>query len=153
MDNAIFVVKKASERSSDDGTGRLVVAGPPSGDQDALRGPLGLVRAANGNLISAQGDAFNGDPNFPSEIFPSEIVELTKNGKFVDQFSVDPGQGGAFGIALEQKEDCPGDFRFAAVDDNVPNLLVWDVKSKSCGKGDDGDDDDQGACDGNDDQQ
>lgn len=134
MDNTIYVVKDASERSTSDGTGKVVVAGPPSGPEQHLRGPLGLVRAANGDLISAQGDAFNGDPNFPSE-----IVEFTKNGKFVDQISVDPGQGGAFGIALEQRKDDPGRFRFAAVDDNVPDLLVWDVNSQSCG----GDDDDE----------
>jgi hypothetical protein len=134
MDNAIYVVKDASDRRTDGGTGRVVVAGPPPPSNDPhLRGPLGLVRAANGNLISAQGDAFNADPNFPSE-----IVEFTKNGKFVDQISVDPAQGGAFGIALEQKRDDPGKFRFAAVDDNVPDLLVWDVKSRSCG--DDNDD-------------
>jgi hypothetical protein len=118
MDNAIYEVKDASDRCTDSGTGRIVV-----NDSAHLHGPLGLVRAANGNLISAQGDAVNGDANQPSE-----IVEFTKDGHFVDQISVDMAQGGAFGIALDQKEDDPDDFRFAAVDDNVPNVLIWDVK-------------------------
>jgi hypothetical protein len=130
-DNAIYLVKDASQRSTG-GTGRPIVAGPPTGTEERLHGPLGLVRAANGNLVSSQGDAVNSNPNEPSE-----IVEFTKNGKFVDQIPVDPAQGGAFGIALEQKKDNPCDFRFAAVDDNVPNLLVWDVNSQSRGCDDD----------------
>jgi hypothetical protein len=48
----------------------------------------------NGDLITANGDAVNGDPTQPSE-----IVEFTKNGEFVGQFNVDAGQEGAFGMA------------------------------------------------------
>jgi len=36
-------------------------------DTTHLHGPLGLVRAASGDLISAQGDAVDPDPNQPSE--------------------------------------------------------------------------------------
>lgn len=116
-DNAIFLVKDASDRRTDAGMGRPVVT-----DQTHLHGPLALALAANGDLISAQGDAVNGDP-----AQPSEIVEFTKNGKFVEQISVDPSQGGAFGLALQQRRDDPDDFRFAAVDDNVPTLDVWNL--------------------------
>jgi hypothetical protein len=38
-----------------------------------LRGPLALALAPNGDLITANGDAVNGDPTQPSE-----IVEFTK---------------------------------------------------------------------------
>jgi hypothetical protein len=79
------------------------------------------LRANNGNLISAQGDAVNGDPNFPSE-----IVEATANGRFVAQFSLDPAQGSAFGVALE--ENNRGGFRFAAVNDDTNMLEVWKVR-------------------------
>jgi hypothetical protein len=85
-----------------------------------LHGPLGLVRASNGDLISSQGDAVNPDPKHPSE-----IVEFTSKGKFVAQFSIDPAPGSAFGLALESSAD---GFRFAAVDDALNVLDVWVVK-------------------------
>jgi hypothetical protein len=50
-------------------------------------------------------------------------VEFTEQGNFIGQFDVDPGQGGAFGIAVEAS----GDHRtqFAAVDDNTNDLSVY----------------------------
>jgi hypothetical protein len=118
-DNNVFAVNLSS--GTDAGMGVPIVNAP---SKKHLHGPLGLVRAANGDLISAQGDAVN-----PKKKEPSEIVEFTMNGEFVAQISVDPGLGGAFGIALEQlTPGDPDDFRFAAVNDNVPNLDVWDVK-------------------------
>jgi hypothetical protein len=117
-DNNIFAVNLAS---APQGMGVPIVNAP---SKKHLHGPLGLVRAANGDLIAAQGDAVN-----PKKSEPSEIVEFTPNGEFVAQISVDPGLGGAFGIALEQLiPGDPDDFRFAAVNDNVPNLDVWDVQ-------------------------
>jgi hypothetical protein len=77
-------------RTSDAGMGNLVYQ-----DSAHLRGPLGLVLLPNGDLIAANGDAVNGDPNQPSE-----LVEFTPQGKFVGQFSIDPSQGAAFGIAV-----------------------------------------------------
>ncbi len=57
------------------------------------------------------------DPNHPSE-----IVELTKSGKFVGQFNVDAGTGEAFGIGstLVDRDTA----RLAVVDDNANDLLV-----------------------------
>jgi hypothetical protein len=82
------------------------------------RGPFGLVLAPNGNLIAANGDAVNGDPNQPSE-----LGEFTKTGHFVRQVSVDAsGQGGASGIADATIGD---DVRFAAVDDVNNTSKVW----------------------------
>jgi len=74
-----------------------------------------LVLAPNGNLLTANGDAVNGDPTHPSE-----IVEFTKSGEFVREFNVDAGQRGAFGIATVLSGYLP--FNFAAVDD-VPNTI------------------------------
>ncbi|HXZ13556.1 MAG TPA: hypothetical protein VEG64_14305 [Candidatus Sulfotelmatobacter sp.] len=113
-DNGIFAIERASDRESDAGMGKLVVS-----DAKHLHGPLGLILAPNGDLISAQGDAFNPDPTQPSE-----IVEFTREGKFVAQVSVDPAEGGAFGLALRAHGD---DFVFAAVDDNVPDIQIWVV--------------------------
>jgi hypothetical protein len=115
-DNTIFAVDDASDRHHDRGPGRPVVT-----DMTVLHGPLGLVRAKNGDLLSAQGDiaAFV----TPDET-PSAIVEFTKKGGVVDQFSVDPGQGGAFGLALEENRH---GFRLAAVDDNANVLDIWIV--------------------------
>lgn len=114
-DNLIYAVANASQRTRDDGTGRVVV-----NDSTHLHGPLGLVRAANGDLISAQGDAVNGDPNQPSE-----IVEFTAKGAFVAEFSIDSAPGSAFGLALDGSGFRT---RFAAVDDGQNVLDIWNVK-------------------------
>jgi DNA-binding beta-propeller fold protein YncE len=114
-DNIIYAVDGCSH-TRDRGKGRPVVT-----DTEHLHGPLGLVRAANGDLISAQGDAVNFDPNQPSE-----IVEFTAGGRFVDQFSIDPAPGSAFGVALDEKSH--GAFDFAAVDDGLNVLDVWNVR-------------------------
>jgi hypothetical protein len=114
-DNAIFAVDDASDTSADRGRGRVVVR-----DAVHLHGPLGLARANNGDLISAQGDAVNPDANQPSE-----IVEFTATGRFVTEFSIDPAPGSAFGLALQEAGD---GFRFAAVDDGLNVLDVWKVE-------------------------
>lgn len=114
-DNAIFAIPNAGRTKRDHGMGRMVYA-----DNAHLRGPLALVLASDGHLLTANGDAVNGDATQPSE-----IVEFTKSGKFVAQFSVDTGgQGGAFGIAFAGSDD---GFRFAAVDDIVNAVDIWMV--------------------------
>jgi hypothetical protein len=114
-DNAIYSIPNAVERDDAVVKGELVYL-----DDSHLRGPLGLLLAPNGNLITANGDAINADA-----AFPSELVEFTKDGRFVAQFSVDPGEGGAFGIALHRNDD---ELRFAAVDDVTNSLKIWTLK-------------------------
>jgi hypothetical protein len=113
-DNAIFAVPNAATRGATGaGTGSIIF------QDNHLRGPLALAFAPNGDLITSNGDAVNGDPTQPSE-----IVEFTKRGKFVSQFNVDAGQGGAFGIGI-----APVSFdtvRLAVVDDNANDILVID---------------------------
>jgi hypothetical protein len=113
-DNAIFAIRHASHAQLDHGTGRLVVSDPIH-----MHGPLALARAGNGDLITSQGDAVNPDPTQVSE-----IVEYTASGRFVAQFSIDPGPGSAFGLALHSSDD---GFAFAAVDDGLNVLDVWIV--------------------------
>jgi hypothetical protein len=73
-------------------------------NKEHLRGPLGLVMERNGNLIVTNGDVVNGNPNQPSE-----MVEFTRWGHFVTQYSVDlGGQEGAFGLALEEGREEDG---------------------------------------------
>ena len=84
-DNEIFAVKNASKAKTDHGTGSVVYA-----DQTHLHGPLGLAFAPNGDLITANGDAVNADPNQSSE-----LVEFTRKGKFVAQLQVNMNAGGA----------------------------------------------------------
>jgi uncharacterized protein (TIGR03118 family) len=111
LDNEIFAVKNASDARRDGGTGRVAVK-----DDTHLHGPLGLVLAPNGDLIVANGDAFNMDPKNLNE-----IAEFTPKGQFVGQFQLDTGAGGAaFGIALYTGPD--GKLHFAAVDDNTATL-------------------------------
>jgi hypothetical protein len=79
--------------------------------------PLALVLAPNGDLVTSNGDAVNPDPTQPSE-----IVELTKSGKCVEQFNVDTGTGGTFGIALINSITA----HLAVVDDNTNDIIVID---------------------------
>jgi hypothetical protein len=116
-DNAIFAISQARRRGSDGGMGTLVVQ-----DNAHLRGPLGLVLAPNGDLVMTNGDAVNGDPTQPSE-----ILEYTISGEFVDETPINSSgmQGGAFGIALMRID---GETLFAAVDDIFNTLKVWKVQ-------------------------
>lgn len=111
-DNAVYAIHNASSRKSSAGLGRLVYQ-----DDKHLHGALGLAAAPNGHLLVTNNDAINSDP-----AQPSEIVEFTLTGDFVKQLSVDPGQGGSFGLAVATGADTA---RFAAVDDVTSTLLVW----------------------------
>ncbi len=59
-----------------------------------------MVLAPDGHLLVSNSDGINSDPNQPSE-----IVEFTVNGQFVGQLSVDPAQGGPFGLNILQVTD------------------------------------------------
>ncbi len=113
-DNAIYAIPHASTRTTDAGTGSLVYQDPKH-----LHGPLGLIQAPNGDLLTTNGDAINPDPKHQSE-----IVEFTPDGHFIAQRSVDPVAGAAFGLALGTFNN---QTRFAAVDDNFNVLDVWNV--------------------------
>jgi hypothetical protein len=111
-DNAIFAVSGAGDTTTDLGKGKRLIQ-----DNKHFHGPLGLVRASNGDLISAQGDAVNFDKSKPSQ-----IVEVTQTGAFVSQFTVNHAPGSAFGVALT--ESAAGS-RFAVVDDGSNMVHVW----------------------------
>jgi uncharacterized protein (TIGR03118 family) len=124
-DNVIYAIKNAAVTTKDQGKGKLVVIDPQH-----LHGPLALALAPNGDLIAANGDAVNADPNQLNE-----LVEYTKQGKFVGQFQVDSGAAGAaFGLAVQQFGN---QVRFAAVDDNANALKIWtfETTKKSTGAG------------------
>jgi len=117
-DNAIFAVSHASRLSHPGGRGHLVFA-------DAhLRGPLALRLTPNGHLITANGDAVNGDV-----LHPSEIVEFTKSGRFVRESDVDSSQGGAFGIDTVLHGDGP--FNYAVIDDVTNSIAVYRLSKDS----------------------
>ncbi len=107
--NAIYAIAHAGRIRFDNGTGRVVYQDPAH-----LRGPIGLVIAPNGDLLTTNGDAVNGDPNFPSE-----LIEFTPRGQFVGQLSLDPAQGGAFGLTVEGN---PHFVDVITVDDNNSTL-------------------------------
>jgi hypothetical protein len=108
----IFSVANAGTTTTDGGKGAVVVA-----DVQHLHGPTGLVLAPNGDLITANGDAVNTDPNQPSE-----LVEFTPSGRFVNQFSIDPLNAGGFGLAVTS---AGGQVHFAAVNDNQNVVTIW----------------------------
>jgi hypothetical protein len=116
-DNAIYKVSNAGSAATDQGKGTVFVA-----NEAHLHGPLGLIRAPNGDLITSQGDAVN-----PVSGQFSEIVEYDSSGHFVPpQLQVDPSAGAAFGLALEITAT---GFRFAAVDDATNVLDIWVVNN------------------------
>lgn len=114
LDNEIFALEGAGKTKSDLGTGKVVFS-----DSTHLRGPLGLIIATNGDLITA-----NGDPTTVtnSTAGPSEIVEFTKGGHFVRTFSIDSAAGSAF--ALNELFES-GTIQFSYVDDAEATLTIW----------------------------
>jgi hypothetical protein len=114
LDNQIFAVSHAGSTFADHGRGKMVYQ-----DATHLHGPLGLVQAPNGDLITANYDAVNTDPNQPSE-----LVEFTTSGKFVSQFSIDPANAGSFNLAVISNG---GQLQLDAVDDNTNSLKVWSI--------------------------
>jgi hypothetical protein len=112
-DNAIYAINGAAEATSSMGTGAMIF-----NDATKLHGPLELSLAPNGHLIVANSDGSNADPNQPSE-----LVEFTTTGQFVAQYSVDPNNGGAFGLNVTPMGTQT--VRLAAVDDNANTLKIF----------------------------
>lgn len=113
-DNAVFAVQHAATRTGSGGKGTIIYA-----DEVHLHGPLGMAETPSGHLVVANSDVINGDPEQPSE-----IVEFTKQDQFVKQLSVDPAQGGSFGLAVSVSLQTQTAL-LAAVDDNTATLTVW----------------------------
>jgi hypothetical protein len=111
-DNAVFAVDHAGMRGNSGSKGTVIYA-----DSVHLHGPLAMAEAPNGHLVVSNSDVINSNP-----LLPSEIVEFTKQGRFVSQLSIDPAQGGSFGLATNVSGS---ESFFAAVDDNTATLIVW----------------------------
>jgi hypothetical protein len=111
-DNAVFSVQNAKTRTTSGGKGTVIYS-----DAVHLHGPLAMAQAPNGHLLVSNSDVINSNPHLPSE-----YVEFTKQGQFVAQLSIDPAQGGAFGLDVNVKG---GESFLAAVDDNTATLIQW----------------------------
>jgi hypothetical protein len=111
-DNAVFALPNAGSTTQDEGRGKVIYASDVH-----LHGPLGMIMAPNGDLVVANNDAINPNPNQPSA-----LAEFTTAGKFVKEITLDSNPGGSFGLAVETSGNT---VHFAAVDDNVNTLLVW----------------------------
>jgi hypothetical protein len=116
-DNAVYSISGAGELEASAGTGTKVYQ-----DLTHLHGPIDLALAPSGDLIVANSDGSNVDPNQPSE-----LVEFTPQGQFVSQFSVDMNNGGAFGVALTTIGNGAA-VRAAAVDDNQNTITSWTLQ-------------------------
>lgn len=112
--NKIYAVPEALTTTQDEGTGSVIYS-----DLTKLHGPLGLVLAANNHLIIADGDATNADPNQNSE-----LVEITRSGSFIGEFSTDSSPAANFGIAVGSHD---GSNFFAAVNDDNNTVSIWDL--------------------------
>ena len=113
-DNAVYLISNAATRPASTGKGSVVYT-----DSTHLHGPLGMALAPDSHLVVANADVINSDPNQPSE-----IVEFTQQGQFIKQLSMDPAQGGSFGLAVNVTQNTAF---FAAVDDNTATLSVWPI--------------------------
>ena len=113
LDNEIFELDGAGHTTTDLGTGTVLFS-----DSTHLRGPLGLILATNGHLITA-----NADPSTVTNTTAgtSEIVEFTRHGKFVRTFSIDSAPGSAFAINELMKNDF---IQFSYVDDAESTLTI-----------------------------
>jgi hypothetical protein len=113
LDNEIFALDGAGKTSTDLGKGTLVFS-----DTTHLRGPLGLILATNGDLITA-----NADPTTVTNTTAgtSEIVEFTRHGNFVRTFSIDSASGSAFAINELIRR---GFIQFSYVDDAEATLSI-----------------------------
>jgi len=112
VENAVYAIPNALTTNSDHGKGSLVFQ-----DNTDLHGPFGMILSSNGDLIIANADSVNVDPNHPSE-----LVEITPKGHLVATKSIDPTPGGAFEIA---ESFTLGVHRFAYVDDVTSDLTIW----------------------------
>jgi hypothetical protein len=117
ISSSIFALPNANTLTGPSSAGFLVYH-----DTVHLHGPLGLVLAPNGDLISAQNDGINTNPAMPSEIVEFTPVPHTV-GIFVAQYSIDPNLGSAFDIALNQSPDPLVPLGFAYVDDFSGTLV------------------------------
>lgn len=113
-DNAIYSIPNAATATGPQTPALLVQ------DSAHLHGPLDLSILPNGHLLVADSDGSNADPNQPSE-----LVEYTATGAFVGQMSIDPNNGGAFGLATKLLGW--GTFQMAWVDDNANTLSIRNV--------------------------
>lgn len=111
-DNAVYEIATAAA------THAAVSATLLFQDLTHLHGPLDLAILPNGHLLVANSDGSNADPNQPSE-----LVEYTAAGEFLAQMPIDPNNGGAFGLAVNNMGW--GTIRLAAVDDNANRLNIW----------------------------
>jgi hypothetical protein len=111
-DNAVFSVQNPRTRNSSGGKGTVIYS-----DAVHLHGPLAMAAAPNGDLIVANSDVINSNPGLASE-----YVEFTKQGRFISELSIDPAQGGSFGLAVNAETQ---NSFLAAVDDNTATLILW----------------------------
>jgi hypothetical protein len=111
--NEILASESAGKTSTDLGTGTVAFS-----DSMHLRGPLGLILATNGDLITA-----NADPTSVTATTAgtSEIVEFTRHGNFVRTFSIDSAAGSAFAIDEQIRKDF---IQFSWVDDAEATLTI-----------------------------
>jgi hypothetical protein len=110
-DNAIYQIPSAATSNVAESATLLLQ------DTTHLHGPLDLAILPNGHLLVANSDGSNVDPNQPSE-----LVEYTAAGGFVGQMSIDPNNGGAFGVVTNNIGW--GTFQMAWVDDNANTLSI-----------------------------
>jgi hypothetical protein len=113
VDSSIYAIQGASGLSASAGTGTLVTQDPTH-----LHGPLDLALSPIGHVLVANSDGRNADPNQPSE-----LTEFSASGQFLTEYSLDPNNGGAFGVAVHFLG--LGTIRVAAVDDNQNVLNIW----------------------------
>lgn len=116
-DDAIYKLKGAGHTTTNLGKGEVIYD-----DETVLHGPLALIFAPNGDLITA-----NADPThfLPSATDPSEIIEITPGGTLVRKFSIDPNPGSAFAVDINNENGLFNQFVY--IDDFVSSSTIWNL--------------------------
>ena len=120
VDNEVFSILNASKLTKTTTPGTVIYS-----DNTHLHGPTGLLLLANGDLLTANDDGINVNPALPSELV--EFFPSAPTGTFVTQYSVDPTNGGAFGIGISKSGQ---QTLLAYVDDNTATLSVLSLFAK-----------------------
>jgi DNA-binding beta-propeller fold protein YncE len=123
-DNEIFAIANAGKITTNQNSPGVVVYQ----DDTHLHGPTGLLLLSNGHLLTANDDGVNVDPAQPSEIV--EFIPGAPTGTFVTQYSVDPANGGAFGIGLHVEGVQNLETRLGYVDDNTATYSILSLYFK-----------------------
>ena len=117
-DNAIYAIRNAGQTDRDRGTGRIIY-------QDRRASARAARPGAGAQRRSDRGQRRRGQRRRRSA---QRTRRVHHRRPVRGQFSIDPGAGAAFGLALQVTDN---GLRFAAVNDNTNSVDIWTFDTNS----------------------